>query len=238
MREQERRGGYRRSMAATLLETLVDASQKTGWAIGELPPPYALGQQWPIDAMLTAQAGALGLTAVPNRRGEPAVRELRPTTRDAANPASLSAQVGLGEQLLHTDGAHLRRPPDYVILWCTETSATPTRVWNPWTKVLTSPDRKGVFIVRSGGDTWLTTALKAGQLRFDPGCMTPADAAARRLAAALQAPPAGEVQQVVWDTPGTVLLIRNRRVLHGRAAVADGDLGRRVSRVAYVEGAR
>jgi alpha-ketoglutarate-dependent taurine dioxygenase len=222
-------------MAVTLLESLIQTAKKSGWAVGAAPR-ISETSFLPIAAMLEAQARALGLTAVPNRRGDAPVQELRPTTADTAHPASLSAQVGLGEQPLHTDGAHLRRPPDYVILWCTEVSATPTRLWRPpISRLLTSPDQNGVFLVRSGSDTWLATALSHGDLRFDPGCMTPADTLARRLSSALQAPPEGEVQEVAWDTPGKVLVIRNRRVLHGRGAVVEGDLDRRLSRVAYLE---
>lgn len=227
-------GHYGRLMAETLLESLLQTAKKDGWAVGQFAPFH---ESWPVAASLDGQAGALGLTAVPNRRGDAPVQELQPTTLDTAHPASLSAQVGLGEQPLHTDGAHLRRPPDYVILWCTEPSATPTRLWRPpIARLLTSPDQNGVFLVRSGSDTWLATALSGADLRFDPGCMTPADASARRLSEALQAPPEGDVQEVVWDMPGMVLLIRNRRVLHGRAAVVEGDLDRRLSRVAYREG--
>ncbi|NCT91957.1 hypothetical protein GXB85_13500 [Cellulomonas sp. APG4] len=222
-------------MAETLLGSLIRTARTAGWAVGHVPRRNE-GSHFPVATNLEAQAHALGLIAVPNRRGEAPVKELRPTTADTAQPASLSAQVGLGEQPLHTDGAHLRQPPDYIILWCTDVSATPTRLWRPHiAKLLTSPDRNGVFLVHSGSETWLAPALDGAALRFDPGCMTPADASARRLSSALQAPPEGDVQEVLWDSPGKVLVIRNRRVLHGRAAVVEGDLDRRLSRVAYLE---
>lgn len=221
----------------SLLADLISASRETGWAAGQVQRHMNPGVLWLVGSLIGAQARALGLAPAPNRLGEPAVSELRPTTEQDARPASLSAQVGLGEQPLHTDGAHQRRPPDYVILWCMETSPTPTRLWNPRASIARL-DGRGVFVVRSGGETWLAPAWDGMELRFDPGCMTAADASARRLAATLQAPLPAEVKTVVWDSPGKVLLIRNRRMLHGRASVADGDLERKVSRVAYLVGSQ
>ena len=48
--------------------------------------------------------------------GDAPVSVLRPAEASAAHPRSLSAPYGLGQQPLHTDGAHLPDPPDIVVL--------------------------------------------------------------------------------------------------------------------------
>jgi len=92
-----------------------------------------------------------------------------------------------------------------------------------------------MFVVRSGGDTFLAAAVTKKHLRYDSGCMTPADATARRLQQALQAPPVEEVHEVHWHTPNTVLLLRNHVVLHGRAAATQADADRRLERMSFLE---
>lgn len=201
-------------------------------------PPAAAPVPLSTAAVITREANALGLLAAHNRVGEDPLSTLRPTTAADAKPASLSAVVGLDAQPLHTDGAHLKRVPDYVLLWCAEPSATPTRIWSPWNAV-ERQDQHGIFVVKSGRNTWLAPAIDSHRsLRFDPICMTPGDSAARRLTAALQSPPAGDVHSVLWDSPGKILLLRNRQVLHGRAAVIEGDTHRKLERIAYYRSAR
>lgn len=210
--------------------TLVESAKTTGWAVGVVP----LGPSFRYD--LRNMATSLNLDAVPTRSGEADISELKPVSKEGARPASLSAQVGLERQPLHTDGAHLRRVPDVVVLWSESTSTTPTLVWPNPLEAIRGVDDTGVFMVTPGkGERWLAPALEEGRLRFDPGCMTPCDAMARALDAALKAPPADAVKEVAWDAPGTVLVLRNRRVLHGRAAVADGDADRVLHRIAFYE---
>src|SRR3546814_10809010 len=62
------------------------------------------------------RARRLGWEAVSMRDGDPPVSELRPVPADRARPNSLSSRTGLGAQPLHTDGAHLERPPDVIAL--------------------------------------------------------------------------------------------------------------------------
>jgi hypothetical protein len=92
-----------------------------------------------------------------------------------------------------------------------------------------------MFVVEPGGEPFLAQAITGGALRYDPGCMVPADAFARDIATALQNPPVDEVVDINWDTPGKIVLLRNRVVLHGRAEVAEGDGERRLCRIAYAK---
>ncbi len=130
---------------------------------------------------VTAQARQLTLEPVPNRRGDSPVSRLRPTTQQDAKPRSLSAQVGLGAQPLHTDGAHHQAPPDFLVFVSERPSSTPTWLRHvhgqsvPWDDL-----RSGMFLVGVGSFAFFAPALTGAgptrRLRFDPGCMTPCDA--------------------------------------------------------------
>lgn len=185
---------------------------------------------------LRSAAQRLGWSELPNRRGDPSVTELRPRTEQQAKPNSLSTKYGTGAQPLHTDGAHLPRPPDIVALVAKTPSRTPTRLWRtlsitravPWEAL-----HNGIFLVSSGRDSFFTPAAGDLGFRYDPGCMTPCDQRARATAEyfteALE-----DADEHVWDMPGQILLIDNRRALHARAAVdSDTDAGRTLHRVAF-----
>jgi hypothetical protein len=86
---------------------------------------------------------------------------------------------------------------------------------------------------RSGRRSRLTTILSvSGQIRFDQGCMAPADrtgANALRLMAELVAE--SEPIRVEWRAARAVV-IDNWRCLHGRGTMPDGgDPGRRLLRI-------
>lgn len=169
-----------------------------------------------------------------NRRGSGYLSTLTPMTEEQAHRSSISAMVGLGQQPLHTDGAHQRTVPDFVLLWSETVSATPTRVWEP--KNIPRGSKNGIFVITSGQERWLASGWDDQGIRFDLGCMAPGDAFARQLSTALQDPPEEEVEWISWDKPGKVLLLRNRKVLHGRAAVAEGDTDRCLQRIAFKGG--
>lgn len=179
------------------------------------------------------QAGRLGWRPVPIRRGEPALSVLRTVEAGQAHPRSLSAMVGAGEQPLHTDGAHHRQMPDLVLLAAADPSPTPTLLCAPGPP--TEAQRCGVFKVGGGRDGFYSTVIdSSGLWRYDPGCMTPMDDDARRAAKEL-ARLSDSAEAHHWTTPGTVLAIANRRVLHARAAAVDAST-RRVHRAALITG--
>lgn len=191
-------------------------------------------------AELTMAARQLKWKEIPVRSGEPTHATLKPRTRREAKPHSLSATYGLDAQPLHTDGAHLPRPPDLVALVAEEVNSAPTRLWAmrgpaqarvPWPALL-----NGVFIVRSGRDRFLTTCSDGDRIRYDPGCMTPCDqrarAAVRFFDEAIE-----QADHHHWNKPNTVLLIDNRASLHARSAVSIADASSRtLHRVAFTLG--
>ncbi|MGA4975254.1 TauD/TfdA family dioxygenase [Streptomyces cinereoruber] len=77
----------------------------------------------------------------------------------------------------------------------------------------------GVFLVSSGNDSFFATAYASRRLRYDPGCMLPADARARKAAQFFEQA-ATTATEHHWSEPGQVLLIDNRRVLHARGSAA------------------
>jgi hypothetical protein len=183
-------------------------------------------------------AAIAGWSEVPVRHGDQPVSVLKPVEPDSARPRSLSARYGLGDQPLHTDGAHLASPPDIVVLVASGASQTPTRLWAynrlvrgkedpPWTAF-----SHGMFLIHTGRDSFYAPAHAGDRWRYDPGCMTPCDARARQVDDYLstQLTRASTWQ---WTEAGQALVIDNRNVLHARAAIADGEEDRELTRVAF-----
>lgn len=213
------------------LGDLVKGATATGWAVGSA----SLIQ-------LRQRARALRWEEVATRKGDGPVSVLRPTSAEGARPRSLSALHGMGEQPLHTDGAHLQAPPDIVILHATEPNGTPTLLWSEMSKdtnpayprIVRPPCLAGgVFVVASGSNRFLASAYdRRGGFRYDPGCMTPADERAHEAVRHFESLSEG-AHRHEWTARDQVLVIRNRRTLHARAAVAEDDAGRELTRIAF-----
>jgi alpha-ketoglutarate-dependent taurine dioxygenase len=214
----------------TDLGELVESARRSGWAVGSM----RLGS-------VLVQADARGWVEVPTRKGEPGVSVLRPTPPQQAHPRSLSATHGLGEQPLHTDGAHLPVPPDFVVLHAAKPNGTPTRVWSlhaaatnteyPVIPLLPGL-RAGLFMVSSGKERFLAAARDAEGWRYDPGCMSPCDQRAREAVGYFESVAASAYSHH-WTEPDQVLVIDNRRALHARGVVSAADADRALTRVAY-----
>lgn len=197
------------------------------------------GQPWAAlqcdFGVATAAALRLGWHGAALRSGEPDNSVLRPLSITEAHPNSLSSRYGLEAQPLHTDGAHLRRPPDVVILHNRTTSRTSTALWSPdnaQAVINENAWRSGIFTVATGRHKFLASALDQSALRLDPGCMTPADQLAREVLQEAQ-DARTNCTEFAWSTPGTTLVINNRRALHARNPVDPGDLERRIHRATF-----
>lgn len=187
----------------------------------------AAGGAWSVSegTVHDARAAArrVGWSEARMRSADPPHSILRPLSRSEGARNSLSAVHGLGEQPLHTDGAHLRRPPDWIVLIVERPSSTPTKLWRlpsgsngaPWAALL-----NGIFLVNNGSDRFLAAIGDDGRLRYDPTCMTPCDQRAAQ-AAAFFADAETDVQEHPWNRDNEILLINNRMALHGRKAVTD-----------------
>jgi hypothetical protein len=206
-----------------LLELITDA-QKHGWSSTR---DISLER-------LIGQARQSRFNLVRDRQSGPEISLLEPRTVTDAHERSLSATFGVGPQPLHTDGAHHADPPDYVLLSSATVSSVPTLLWRFRPSVdareLVHDLRNGLFTVRAGRSSFLASALSSGQVRYDPGCMAPADARAQRAASFFDSKLEGAVP-FLWETPGLVLAIANRYVLHARAD-ASSETERQLQRVA------
>jgi Taurine catabolism dioxygenase TauD, TfdA family len=210
----------------TDLKSLAAAAFEGGWASGS----------GDVES-IRKQAAKLGWTEIAPRRGDPTVSVLRPTPADIARPNSLSSKYGLGQQPLHTDGAHLSNPPDVVVLIADSPSLTATRLWSTRGEM---PPRgapnaafwNGMFLIRNGRDSFYAPALSAQRYRYDPGCMTPCDARAREVAQFFD-DQLGTAAAHEWKRAGQLVVIDNRHTLHARSAVAEGDWARELIRVAF-----
>jgi hypothetical protein len=218
----------------TSLADLRALAREKGWAVGE---------GW--FELLRAEAEHLGWIEVATRRGDPTVTELRPVATDVAHPRSLSATYGTGRQPLHTDGAHLRTPPDLIVMTTDEPNSTPTQLWSPWSNPANAPlphvklpefVQHGVFLVNGGSDRFLATAYdSASGWRYDPGCMTPCDQRARDAVRYFE-DAAENTHLHRWSEAHRVLVIDNRKALHARMAVDEQDGNRRLRRIALNTG--
>lgn len=170
---------------------------------------------------LESRLHALKWALVPSRDKEPGLEVLKPSKEEEAHQRSMSARYGLGRQPLHTDGAHLLEPPDVLLLSAEKPSPVGTRYWRYRHQDVPEEQREdfhnGLFTVRSGKNVFLAPALGGmAQVRWDPVCMSPADARARRVSSWLSNPDEAKVATFEWSTPGLVLAIDNRHVMHGR----------------------
>lgn len=204
------------------LQSLIEAALQDGWS-------STTALNWRTRS-LEQQIRGLHYELTSGGRGSLAMEVLTPTTKAHAHPRSLSAIYGLGQQPLHTDGAHREEPPEVILLAAQNPSEVPTLLWSLPAR---PPDdvvddlRHGLFNVHTGQLTFLASALvgygSRMEVRFDPGCMTPADGRARRAARFFDAC-ATDAVTFAWDRPEIVLAIDNRRVLHARAdASAEPD---------------
>jgi hypothetical protein len=216
------------------LKALAAAARAKGWAT----------EPGDVES-IRKQAASLGWAEVAPRRGDPTVSVLRPADADAAHPNSLSAVYGLGQQPLHTDGAHMQDPPDLLVFISERPSATPTQLWRagivvrrrggPPTIAPAALDH-GMFVVRNGRDSFYAPARSGSGYRYDPGCMTPCDARAREVQGYFdQQLSRATVHE--WPAGGQVLVVDNWHTLHARPAVAEGDLDRELTRIAFRIGA-
>ena len=202
------------------IASLYSEVEAHGWATGTIDIHH-----------LISWSSHFGWDQVSNRRNAGDVDQLVPLTESDARPNSLSAKHGLRRQPLHTDGAHLRRPPDLIALSAKYASPTPTLLWKPGHPPTYA--FHGVFLVNDGVDRFLTTSYSMHDgFRYDAGCMVPCDQRARDTAKLYAE---GESSATIheWTSADELLLIDNRRVLHARDALAPDDHRRVLERVSF-----
>jgi len=163
-------------------------------------------------------AKSLG-TPVPPRPDRPITRHLRPLEHAEAETGSLSSILGKAEFPLHTDCAYYRRPPSWIFFRavCPSTVAT---LFVDGQSLVNTCDRRiftALFRVIGLRKHFLCTMVSAKGLRWDTNCMIPADTSARKAAAEFDdRSAAASPTRFEWHDTTTVLILNNRRMLHGR----------------------
>jgi alpha-ketoglutarate-dependent taurine dioxygenase len=192
------------------------------------------------DELLRA-ATRLG-APVPVRPGGPVLQELTPIKAEDAPPHSLSSAHGVGAFPFHTDAAHHRRPPRWVVLRCADPGAENRSTLLADALRLAFAERqwraleRTVWWVRSGGRGFPASIVKRARdgirIRYDRGCMTPADLAFT-LAGEFFEQALRQISHVrlEWQR-NDMVIIDNWRMLHARAAAEGLDAGsRRLQRI-------
>jgi alpha-ketoglutarate-dependent taurine dioxygenase len=189
---------------------------------------------------LAAIAGGLG-EPIPARSTAPVVQDLMPLEVVSAPKKSLSALHGVGSFPFHTDGAHHRQPPRWVVMRCVDPGPAnrPTLLVDGAQLPLTSRQwrevERAVWWVRSGGRSFPASIVKRKEgalFRYDRGCMTAAHrafgAAGDLLEAAIEA---SDHVCLSWR-PHDVIVFDNWRMLHARGTACGSDTGvRRLQRI-------
>jgi len=174
---------------------------------------------------------------IATRPGGDLLDVLTPKDRIKALPKSLSALHGTGPFPFHTDAAHHRRPPRWLILRCERPgpSDRPTHLVDSAMLKLSPADRRAlqraVWWVRSGARAFpasiISTIGGAPLIRYDPGCMTPADPSFVPSKAILENALSTTAPAALQWEQGEAVVIDNWRFLHARAK-GDGDAGKRI----------
>lgn len=172
---------------------------------------------------------------------------LSPLVAKDAPRNSLSRLHGLGEFPLHTDAAHHRYPPRWLLMRCIATGkqGCPTFLADSRELKMTAAERceieRAVWTISTGRRSFLGSAVLGAlsegrkgpiRLRYDRGCMKVADAAFSATSAMLECL-IGDLQteRIDWE-PGVTVVIDNSRMLHGRGSGADSS--RELERVLVV----
>lgn len=201
---------------------------------------------WAVLAVKTRDdlvelADALG-EITPSRVAGPAVDELRPKSATEASPRSLSGLHGLDAFPFHTDAAHHALPPRFVLLRFASERASKCRTLIAVTpRRLSKKDREilehDVWVVDGGrGRRFLTSILthpdgySRPMLRFDEGCMRPADKSLGEARAVVFRILEGRRVALEW-APGLAVVIDNWRALHARDAALAGEEERVLERI-------
>jgi len=187
-------------------------------------------------------AGLIGIPAQLSERGP--VHKLIPS--NTSPPNTYSGMYGLNKFPLHTDLAHWRSPPRFILLRCIRSvSDVATNLidgkllvqrvgQDVLSRSLVKPRR------RVGGEIFLLRLFEPfaegfGLIRWDEVFIRPAsvvgDLGSRLVRTALQDIP---TNQSFLSAPGDTLLIDNWRMLHGRSAIPSEFASREIERV-YLE---
>jgi len=136
---------------------------------------------------------------------------------------SLSGRHGFGEFPLHSDGAHLNEPPDYILLMAPRTRTTPTLVADPIDLIDVESEcaKQAIFSVQRQGRRFNTHFISSKNgvsfLRYNSDTMIPKNSAALEIQKRMRKL-RNRAFQLHWSK-FALLVLDNRSMLHGRAQI-------------------
>jgi alpha-ketoglutarate-dependent taurine dioxygenase len=211
----------------TMLET-------RGWVSFKLSLP----SEPHLREHLLASAVGIG-TPTATRTGGGLCDTLLPTKADAAKPRSLSNVHAIGEFPLHIDTAHWLTPCRYVMLACVSpgSASRPTLLMDarrlPLNEHQSSLLQSTPLRITNGRNSFFSTILSKARpfVRFDPGCMAATTTnGAKTLAVLARQNWPDYIETVHWEA-GTVVVMDNWRMLHGRGHADCPDSDRKLLRI-------
>jgi hypothetical protein len=187
---------------------------------------------------LLAMASGLGGPAA-TRSGGSLCDTLLPMESDAAKPRSLSNVHAVGEFPLHVDTAHWLTPCRYIMLACVSpgSASRPTQLLDA--RRLPLNEHQSLLLhstplrVTNGRNSFFSTIFSKARpfVRFDPGCMKATTTGGGKALAILAKDNwPDHIQTVCWRA-GTVVVIDNWRMLHGRGHADCPDADRKLLRI-------
>jgi alpha-ketoglutarate-dependent taurine dioxygenase len=211
--------------------------ESRGWVSFTLPSPTQ--SDW-REQLLTLVSG-LGTPAA-TRSGGGLCDTLQPMEAEAAKPQSLSKVHAVGEFPLHIDTAHWLTPCRYVMLACVSpgSASRPTLLLDarllPLNEHQSSLLHSTPLRVTNGRNSFFSSILSKARpfVRFDPGCMTATTTDGPKALAVLARHNWPDyIETVHWKT-GTVLVMDNWRMLHGRGHADCPDSDRILLRISIL----
>ena len=210
------------------------ALESRGWVSFTLPS----STESDLREQLLALASCLGTPAA-TRSGGSLCDTLLPTEADAAKPRSLSKVHAVGEFPLHIDTAHWLTPCRYVMLACVSpgSASRPTLLMDarrlPLNEHQSSLLHTTPLRVTNGRNSFFSTILSKTRpfVRFDPGCMTETTTDGAKILAVLARQNWPDYIETVQWNAGTVLVMDNWRMLHGRGRAECSDSDRKLLRI-------
>jgi alpha-ketoglutarate-dependent taurine dioxygenase len=208
--------------------------ESRGWVSFTLPS----STESDLREQLLALASGLGTPAA-TRCGGSLCDTLLPTEADAAKPRSLSKVHAVGEFPLHIDTAHWLTPCRYVMLACVSpgSASRPTLLMDarrlPLNEHQSSLLQSTPLRITNGRNSFFSTILSKARpfVRFDPGCMAATTTnGAKTLAVLARQNWSDYIETVHWEA-GTVVVIDNWRMLHGRGHADCPDSDRKLLRI-------
>lgn len=143
--------------------------------------------------------------------------------RSAGTGKSLSGRHGFNEFPLHTDGAHMNAPPDYILLMAPITRTAPTLIADPRDLIDFDSEyaKLAIFSVQRRGRTFSSHFVGSRNgssfIRYNSDTMVPKNSAALEIQRRMR-----DLRKYAfplhWDK-NALLVLDNRSMLHGRGQV-------------------